>query len=171
MSSASEEIKNHEEKMDLTPMIDVTFLLLIFFMLASKFKTEEGQILAYLPKNRGQSSGSYKEVTEVRIYFQWCTPSGYGISNDKKVGRPVMYLVNPGVSQKLLENGGLPDYDQLASYIRQEKQAYSGSNEKGLPVIIDGHPYVPWKWLVKALDVAVEEQIQDITFAAKEKPR
>ena len=39
--------------MDMTPMIDVTFLLLIFFMCTLKFKTLEGKLAAYLPKDVG----------------------------------------------------------------------------------------------------------------------
>ena len=41
---------------DMTPMIDVVFLLLIFFMLATKFKMPEGTLRSYLPKNRGESN-------------------------------------------------------------------------------------------------------------------
>lgn len=40
-------------KADLTPMIDVTFLILIFFLCTLRFKTLEGQLGAYLPKDVG----------------------------------------------------------------------------------------------------------------------
>lgn len=43
-------------EMEMTPMIDVTFLLLIFFMCTLKFKSLEGQLGAYLPKNEGVNS-------------------------------------------------------------------------------------------------------------------
>ena len=39
--------------MDMTPMIDVTFLLLIFFMCTLHFKTLEGMLQSYLPKDQG----------------------------------------------------------------------------------------------------------------------
>ena len=42
----------------MTPMIDITFLLLIFFMLACKFRTIEGKLKAFLPKGQGQ----YKKI-------------------------------------------------------------------------------------------------------------
>ena len=42
-----------ETKMEMTPMIDVTFLLLIFFLCTIKFKILEGKIPAYLPKDVG----------------------------------------------------------------------------------------------------------------------
>ncbi len=39
-----------EVETDMTSMIDVVFLLLIFFMLATKFKMPEGTLRSYLPK-------------------------------------------------------------------------------------------------------------------------
>ena len=52
--------KNTEEvtsELDMTSMIDVVFLLLIFFMCATKFKQPEGELSTYLPRDRGSSGG------------------------------------------------------------------------------------------------------------------
>jgi biopolymer transport protein ExbD len=38
---------------DMTPMLDVVFQLMIFFMCTIKFKTLEGKLTAYLPKDVG----------------------------------------------------------------------------------------------------------------------
>ena len=59
--------KLDEVDLDLTPMIDIVFQLLIFFMCATKFRTPEGLIEAYLPKNRGQSSGT-PQIDQVQIH-------------------------------------------------------------------------------------------------------
>ena len=55
--------------MEMTPMIDVTFLLLIFFMCTIKFKTLEGKLSAYLPKDVGVSTAPAepKEKIEVEV--------------------------------------------------------------------------------------------------------
>ena len=45
-----------EVKLELTPMIDVTFLILIFFMCTLKFKTLESKIDSYLPLDKGLSN-------------------------------------------------------------------------------------------------------------------
>ena len=42
-----------EAEMDMTPMIDIVFQLLIFFLLSAKFISLEGQLSSYLPKDRG----------------------------------------------------------------------------------------------------------------------
>ena len=56
-------------KSDMTPMIDVTFQLLIFFMLTIEFKILEGKLAAYLPKDVGvnTSDAEPKEKVEIRI--------------------------------------------------------------------------------------------------------
>ncbi len=42
-----------EERMEMTPMIDVTFLILIFFMCTLRFRSLESKLAAYLPHNEG----------------------------------------------------------------------------------------------------------------------
>ena len=51
--NALDSIREERAELDMTPMIDVTFLLLIFFMCTLKFKALEGQLTAYLPKDAG----------------------------------------------------------------------------------------------------------------------
>ncbi|MHC4780471.1 MAG: ExbD/TolR family protein, partial [Planctomycetota bacterium] len=63
------------EKMEgnMTPMIDVCFQLLIFFMVTSKFKTLEGKLSAYLPKDRGPNIYQVDppETLPVRVVLRW----------------------------------------------------------------------------------------------------
>ncbi len=54
--------------MEMTPMIDVTFLLLIFFLCTIKFKILEGKIPAYLPKDVGVNATPIdKELLKIDI--------------------------------------------------------------------------------------------------------
>lgn len=52
-----------DEKADLTSMIDVTFLLLVFFLCTMKFRTFEGRHDAALPKHFGTGT-EYAEPVE-----------------------------------------------------------------------------------------------------------
>ncbi len=61
-----ENTKNNAD-MEMTPMIDVTFLLLIFFMCTIKFKTLEGKLSAYLPKDKGVNPVPQDEPPEPPI--------------------------------------------------------------------------------------------------------
>lgn len=52
--------------MDLTPLIDVVFLLLIFFLVTSTFKKDELALLLKLPKTE-QGTGSEKKIEQLTI--------------------------------------------------------------------------------------------------------
>ena len=52
--------------MDLTPLIDMVFLLLVFFLVTSTFKKDELALLLQLPKTE-QGSGSEKKLEQVTI--------------------------------------------------------------------------------------------------------
>lgn len=52
--------------MDLTPLIDVVFLLLVFFLVTSVFKKDELALLLKLPKTE-QGAGSQKKTEQITI--------------------------------------------------------------------------------------------------------
>ena len=81
--SKSRRCEPSDTNMDMTPMIDVTFLILIFFMCTLKFKTLEGQLGAYLPPDVGVNPTDAAEAPEpldvgihVRIPGTKLTPAG-----------------------------------------------------------------------------------------------
>jgi biopolymer transport protein ExbD len=52
--------------MDLTPLIDMVFLLLVFFLVTSTFKKDELALLLKLPKTE-QGAGSEKKLDQLTI--------------------------------------------------------------------------------------------------------
>jgi biopolymer transport protein ExbD len=52
-SNSTREAATEEVEMQMTPMIDVTFLLLIFFLCSIKFKLLDGKMQTYLPRDLG----------------------------------------------------------------------------------------------------------------------
>lgn len=52
--------------MDLTPLIDMVFLLLVFFLVTSTFKKDELALLLKLPKTE-QGTGSEKKIEQLTI--------------------------------------------------------------------------------------------------------
>jgi len=60
-------IANEDCELEMTPMIDVTFLLLIFFICTIKFKTLEGKLSAFLPKDVGESSAKAEPQEKLSI--------------------------------------------------------------------------------------------------------
>jgi len=87
-----------EAEMDMTPMIDIVFQLLIFFLLSAKFIALEGQLSSYLPKDRGlQASFSKIEPDEVMFFLEWVADPV-----NEKTGRvrcqTINYKPTPGAS-------------------------------------------------------------------------
>jgi biopolymer transport protein ExbD len=77
---------------DLTPMIDVTFQLLIFFILVTRFKTEERDHRADLPKQEGMDDNPAPPREQVTIYCQWDASAGtnsYVVALDARGRVPV----------------------------------------------------------------------------------
>jgi biopolymer transport protein ExbD len=65
--------EQEEVKLSITPMIDVTFLLLIFFMCAMKFKTLERKVAAFLPTDRGPAKTVqlFPPETKITVKLRW----------------------------------------------------------------------------------------------------
>ncbi len=63
-----------EGRLDLVPMIDCIMLLLLFFILTTKFTTEEKAIASLLPTDKGQAKSTPKDkveppqVVRIRLY-------------------------------------------------------------------------------------------------------
>lgn len=58
--------KRESLSMDLTPLIDMVFLLLVFFLVTSTFKKDELALLMKLPKSE-QGAGSEKKIDHLTI--------------------------------------------------------------------------------------------------------
>jgi biopolymer transport protein ExbD len=78
---------------------------------------------------------------------------------------------DPTMGFKTYEKNNLPDFDALKAELARQKVAQANANKgKGLKVIIDAQPLVSWQFVVKALDIVIEVDVKDVTFAAKEEP-
>lgn len=84
---------------ELTPLIDVVFLLLIFFLVSSVFKKEELALLLKLPKAQ-QGQGQQKILKDLTLEL-----SGTEIAyNGKKVDLETLGSNLVGVDQKTIIN-------------------------------------------------------------------
>ncbi|MBV1928973.1 MAG: biopolymer transporter ExbD [Gammaproteobacteria bacterium] len=79
--------KDSQVDVNITPMIDVVFLLLIFFMVSTTF-TKESRLALELPEAGGERVGAKAELLEVSI-----SPSGrFGINGKYLVDRKAKTL-------------------------------------------------------------------------------
>ena len=56
-----------DTKIDMTPMIDVTFLIIVFFLCTLRFKSLEGRLGANLPRDVGVNDPSVAPVERPRL--------------------------------------------------------------------------------------------------------
>ena len=154
------EIQKEKHELEMTPMIDVTFLLLIFFMCTLKFKTLEWKLAAYLPKDVGVNSSDAEPVEKVEIMLQvvkegnkldpygkpW-DGNGRFIYDDSRV---IQYSVGARKSNNLMEIS-----KRLKDLHRQDPER---------PSTIDARPGIVYGDVIKVLDEALFAGFTDITF-------
>ncbi|MED5330991.1 MAG: biopolymer transporter ExbD [Planctomycetota bacterium] len=131
-----------EVELELTPMIDVTFLLLIFFICTMKFKVLEGKLVTNLPKDVGVNSSPVDDIlekVEIDIVSDPSRADGFKVAINSQV---------------------LPDLDtftqRIAAFVAQDEDTRATLYPR------DG---VNYEQVVKVVDRCLTARLQDITFA------
>lgn len=167
-NSSSDKI--HEEVvMDLTPMIDVTFQLLIFFMLTIKFKILEGKLQSLLPLDKGLASTPAKiETEDVEIVMKVTEET----KNKASSLREVRYFRNAsntpfGVS-KPAWNDDTKGFVCEPSDAMEKIKAHLVNVRKSSPdskAKINAWPEVPTDRVVNVLNMMIEAGYTDISYS------
>ncbi|MHC5039003.1 MAG: biopolymer transporter ExbD [Planctomycetota bacterium] len=145
-----EGFRGDKAEMNMTPMIDVCFQLLVFFMVTSKFKTLEGKLAAYLPKDRGQINirTTPPEFLPIRVVLRW----------------------NPTIQRcKVYVGQVLCNYDDQGisrAFRRVQQVRQTGVNTAE----IDSGGDVPMEWVVKTLNMLIKSDMGAIHFTGSFNP-
>lgn len=175
------EIDQEEEKGDMTPMIDIVFLLLIFFLLTTKFIVPEKMISNLLPTNKGQASASPPVVEPPQDLNILIYPEGFqrgmGVEqmdtlwHSQENTRTAVFRVsnNPHIIVKSgdlsgstrkadLDNGIGPIHSYIWQFMEAAETA--GSRKEQRPVVIHCFSGTSWKYALIAYDAvrAYEKQ-------------
>jgi biopolymer transport protein ExbD len=174
--------KVEELELQMTPMIDVIFQLLLFFLLSAKFISLEGQLSAWLPKERGdEATPEPIDPSEVILFLSW-HPDEQRVecltweSGGKEIlfrnldGRQALVKYGPPGKEKQIRYGyQVPDFDEIENFLRRRHQTYTGGS-KGVPVTINAAKEVPTQMVTNLLDICTRIGITNVAIAAKEKP-
>jgi len=168
-----EDAIKEEVKLELTPMIDVTFLILIFFMCTLKFKTLEGKLVSYLPTDKGLStkqaeiefedaeiilkvnkSDWNKSPLEREIIFQRNgsnTPFGRcrGIVLDKDDPKRATWQLDPPNT-----------LEAVKQYLETVRKTSPESKAK-----INAYARTPHMYVVRVLNMMIEAKFTDISYS------
>lgn len=157
------------EKPNLTSFIDVTFLLLVFFVLSLSVDTAEGELETYLPKDNDTYCYPAVELQDMRVKLLWQKKDGTPIEDprDNTKGHVVVKMGRKAYnkpSELNQENGEHAVWAKLCEDLKKLKEA----TPKNAELIIDARQQVPHGYVISAVNKAVEAGFQQVTFAAPE---
>ena len=134
--------KKRSVEVTLTPMIDVVFLLLIFFMVTTTFNRET-QVKVKLPEADGAEAEQYPKMVTLTIDADgsYYLPGGDGLPHE---------LVN-----------------QQLETLKQELRKFA-EHSKDQPFIINADGKTPHQAVITALEAAGDVGFSHITFAARQ---
>ncbi|NQU75876.1 MAG: biopolymer transporter ExbD [Planctomycetes bacterium] len=129
----------------LTPMIDVTFQLLLFFILTMQFRPPEGQIPANLPADQGSSGPAVTPLEPIRVRLRAAPQADQAVQIE--IDRYDIVLAGWGQLEAALA----------------ELQSQFGSAE--VPVVIEPGPKVRWSDALNAYRQAQRARFENIAFS------
>lgn len=137
-----------EMNLNLNPLIDVTFLLLIFFMVSINFRSVEGNLKTYLPKNQGMATKPSEKapIQDVRVKLR--SHSGQETTH--------ISIVSLGEQETSWEDFG----DMLVEvYGNVNQQAEDSPSIK-----IDAGIHVPTGDVVRVIDICTRRVLRNPDF-------
>ncbi len=144
-------ILSDEDTVDLTPMIDVTFLLLIYFMVTTMLKQPEAELSIQLPGKPQSSDVNPMEMVKVRIGDE-----GEVYLNGSEIEDGLDYEM-PDLVANLKQQKGMRD--QLISSGAKTKA------EAELKVQIESSGIAEHQASISVLNACSEAGVQKVTFA------
>lgn len=133
--------------LNIVPLVDVTFLLMIFFVIAGAFERWEGVFESKFPRTQGGVSAPLP-LTPVTLRVQSTGP-----------GADEFTVTIDGLSSKT------QIFDDLTAMLRdlQQNPAYSTDT----PVVIVADPRVRWDHVVNAWNSAVRAGYTSVVFGSR----
>lgn len=150
-------------------MIDVTFLLLVFFLCTLRFKPLEGKLNAYLPKDTGQAYAPSEPEPELRVRVAVVAPGAKLWAGDPSRATPFdprdprHQRFAPGPDRKLEWRVGARVAGRFSEFAKAlESQARQDDDR---PVVLDVAAGVHTGEAVRALDALQSAGFSEVRFA------
>ena len=157
-------IESDDEGLEMTSMIDVTFLLLVFFLCTIRFKTLEGKLAAYLPKDVGQvADDSVAPPISVDVHLTVVSPGERVVPGSPELAwsGAERFVFRPGTRVLRYSIGPHATRD-LSSLAERLQRLVGSSPERVLTIRAD--PGVVYGDVVPVLDAARSAGYHEITF-------
>jgi biopolymer transport protein ExbD len=159
-----------KDGMDLTSMIDVTFLLLIFFICTLEYKKLEGKLSAHLPKDMGTADRPVVPLEKLAIRLDVVEEGEKVAPGSGSTANAAPYV--PGTHPRFRYRGRVfdvkvgvdtfssDDLDAVAARLRD-----LGAIDAERPVTIDPRRGVVTDDVVRVLDLVLDAGFTKVSFA------
>ena len=136
-------------RLNLTAMIDVIFLLLVYFVVTANFATGEGVLTTNMPLTTGNEFPiDMPPATPLRVYVHEDADGGYRIRVVGLENQPQTFTELASVLEGLKRN-------------TEQSQGQYASDD---PLIIQPVGDVPWGHVVNAFNAAVKARFENVQF-------
>jgi len=148
------------EKPNMTPMIDVVFQLIVFFLVSMKFKTLDMKIEAFLPTDRGLAKTAAKppDVPKIVAVLK------------RKRGEPVTRVK---LGNQEVGDFGPARREETEKHLQQQARAArerAGDAADDVKGEVDAAPAVPAGDVIRAVDALIAGGLKDVTFVGTPEP-
>lgn len=145
-----------ETKGDMTPMIDITFQLLIFFIVTLKFRVLEGRLDAALPKDMGIQTTEVAKIEKIDVLIQVADPG-------RKVPDPEYRNRSKYEGRRIRYQVGTSTFNNL-NQLEQFLNTIPKQDREEQPVTLAPKERTISQDVVEVLDVIVNLGFTTITF-------
>jgi len=141
--------------LNLTPMMDVMFNLLIFFLVATSFNLPEGLLEAKLPRTTGISTAQTLSipVIPVKIFLE---------PGDR--GQETLIRVSSSLRSDAASLTVVRNFEELNSLLRD--MAGRPGMTTSTPIIIAAKPTTTWDQVVNAYNASLRAKYKNVVFAS-----
>jgi biopolymer transport protein ExbD len=137
--------------LNLTPTIDVVFLLLIFFIATIRLPEPEATIRAYLPRTQEVEGTGEREDEDKKDINRVV------IALEPAAGRGLQIKLNGAVL-----SGG---FSQLSAALNSLRHLARAEPDVETEIVLDADGQVPYRFVIEALDVCSRRGFSNVSFA------
>jgi biopolymer transport protein ExbD len=138
--------------LNVVPMLDVMFNLLIFFLITASFRSPEALLGARVPRSVGVSAQASLPLVPIRIYLEPSTHDG-----------AMVIRVSSAVLADATSLSIVDGFQQLFGHLSRMKNQPGVTDQT--PVIIAARNQAEWDQVVGAYNAAVRAQFKQVVFA------
>jgi len=134
--------------LNIVPLVDVTFLLMIFFVIAGAFERWEGVLESKFPRTQGGGISTPLPLSPVTLRLQ---STGSGVND---------FVVTVDATEIRTQS-----FEELAARLHDLQQNPAFSSDT--PVVVTAEPRVRWDHVVNAWNAALRAGYQNVVFGSR----